>query len=1031
MDKKITEIEWGKFGEETINLIFSFQFVKRAILLISLILLTFPIANFLLNNNEFIYNPESNLFLIIYIVFIFLLLCGFLLLARKGYRLGYWEFLGGFFLIIIYSLTRCPESSSNIKNPNWSYETVYGPINYFDPPLLILAIFLLGSVLFTIYNYIKKFQKNVSKNTFLEDNPISDKELEEDTSYNHLISKIAPALFQDVYETSFTIGVIGPWGTGKSSFLGAVKHAVLKSNVNDLKTKYQCNIGKKPDTIFIEFSPFLNHNEEQVIHEFFTQLSNKLGEKSGRLSNLISVYSEKLANLDGYDSWFSIFNLAKNSRENKSAKELYDEIKSCIEELNLKIIVTVDDLDRLNAKEILQVLKLIRNTSNFPNTVFLVAMDKEYVMRTLGEESNYAYRDYIEKFFQVEMVIKQPSYFDVVKRVVKEAEQTKDINKSNLEEFEKVLTASSSESLKIIFGNYRSAIKLMNQAIIDDKSIPNLFTEIDIKDYFMFTYLEMNFPKFYGKLTSEPKLFLVEDSEGKFRLKEKQKNNEDMSSADVAKEITSARIGSIIEQFRSEKNFNFDDFDFGSELENPINELKFTRAEAEIIKNIFIEVFKEESKSKKSLRFTSKFFTLIRLKIDEKEISETDFNKIVKDACIAKSMEEYDDIIKDTNLTFKSNSLVKKLNDKDSRGKNKEEYLALFSLLLIIYGKLFNENSINHNLFNLIDAFFDIPGFNKNSEIDHEYLGLKNSIEKYWIENPEVSNAVKLKLIFSIKENDYLKIREHFNKLWSDDEYDKVCIKLFSQYLREYQDKEWAINDLNFIGFLRMLHRNLKKVSYSTIQTIVIDHFQKAPIENFCLQLLSGNYNNIKHSHQISNDLLLVFDSNIDFYVLLIERILRTQETKPNLIKFLHVLEFYLISHEIKNEIYVVEIFDEKEIENNDFKEVNQLIFESYDDAITDLIEEKVSSNSILTDPRLTLTVLKSKYFKPTYLVFDIYVNNDIVIQGFMKEINNLFKTFSIKEDFEIDNLIDNFRFFDKENKLKINIVSFRTANRK
>src|SRR5690554_2519017 len=388
---------------------------------------------------------DNVLFLVTYtLILVALSVFTFVTVFKYNYRISFWETLVFFLVFSFYFSWYNTENSSLTQ-----FQFEYWDLNIFTIIIIILSVLFVGIALNASW---PKNKKKVS-NTFLEDNPLNPKKQKEDTKYNHLISKIAPALFTDVYETSFTIGVIGPWGTRKSSFLDAVKYAVCETKIDDINKKYGTNLKKKPKTIFVEFSPFLNHNEEQVIHEFFTQLSNKLNERSGRLSNLITTYSEKLAKLSRHNSWFSLFNLAKNSRENKSAKELYDEIKSCTAELNLKIIVTVDDLDRLNAKEILQVLKLIRNTSNFPNTVFLVAMDKEYVIRTLGGENKYAYRDYIEKFFQVEMVIKKPSYFDVVKRVIEDSKKAEGINKDNLKKLKEALQDSGSKSLKMILNN--------------------------------------------------------------------------------------------------------------------------------------------------------------------------------------------------------------------------------------------------------------------------------------------------------------------------------------------------------------------------------------------------------------------------------------------------------------------------------------------------------------------------------------------------------------------------------------------------
>jgi predicted KAP-like P-loop ATPase len=70
--------------------------------------------------------------------------------------------------------------------------------------------------------------------------------------------------------------------------------------------------------------------------------------------------------------------------------------------LRQPIAIFIDDVDRLGIGEIREVLKLIRNTAKFPNILYVVTMDKEYVAQQLGLvgiDGNL----YLEKIFQLEI----------------------------------------------------------------------------------------------------------------------------------------------------------------------------------------------------------------------------------------------------------------------------------------------------------------------------------------------------------------------------------------------------------------------------------------------------------------------------------------------------------------------------------------------------------------------------------------------------------------------------------------------------
>lgn len=480
----------------------SFQDLRRILLLFGVIFLGISLGIVVngydtseLSIKEIIDTPVFKTLFVIFIIF--LIVFTGLIIFKFKYRISYWEIILAIFLISFFStLFFTLETSKEEYLLSQPWEVII---------LTPILIILLGLFTGTLSNAHWPKEKNYDKNIFIEDNPLNydndyndeEDKIDQDSTYNYLISKIEYALFKDVYKSSFSIGVIGPWGTGKSSFLAAAKHAVCKATIKELKDDYAINIDKKPDTIFIEFSPFLNHNEEQVIHEFFTQLSNKLSERSGQLSNLITVYSEKLANIAEKNSWLSLFKIARNSRQNLSAQELYTDIKDCIKDLNTKIIVTIDDLDRLNSREILQVLKLIRNTSNFPNMVFLVALDKEYVMKALQEENDYMKEHYLDKFFQYEVHVtvelhdKLINYTsELLKRSLKRKVEDEEYLKKIIHTFQIL------KDVHYFISNYRDVLRFVNQFMIDFTITNVSFTalEIENKDLFRLTTLKIFAP---------------------------------------------------------------------------------------------------------------------------------------------------------------------------------------------------------------------------------------------------------------------------------------------------------------------------------------------------------------------------------------------------------------------------------------------------------------------------------------------------------------------------------------------------------
>ena len=75
-------------------------------------------------------------------------------------------------------------------------------------------------------------------------------------------------------------------------------------------------------------------------------------------------------------------------------------IQAALRELQKPIVVVIDDIDRLDTREIQDVFKLVRLTANFPNVIYVLAFDRRRVEEALGEEGIPG-RDYLEKIVQV------------------------------------------------------------------------------------------------------------------------------------------------------------------------------------------------------------------------------------------------------------------------------------------------------------------------------------------------------------------------------------------------------------------------------------------------------------------------------------------------------------------------------------------------------------------------------------------------------------------------------------------------------
>jgi len=207
-----------------------------------------------------------------------------------------------------------------------------------------------------------------------------------------LAKKISDHINNTLPKKAFAIGIIGKWGSGKTEFLKNIE-SILRTN---------------KDNLIVNFNPWHSKGSSLIIEDFFETLRNELKLYDSSLSNQLKSYAETLTAVE--DNMFSkVLNVLSSSYLDNSISDKHENIGNAIEKINKRIIIIIDDIDRLTSIEILEILRLIRNTANFSKTIFLVAYDFEYVVKSLSKtNSKININSYLEKIFQLQIPL--PSY---------------------------------------------------------------------------------------------------------------------------------------------------------------------------------------------------------------------------------------------------------------------------------------------------------------------------------------------------------------------------------------------------------------------------------------------------------------------------------------------------------------------------------------------------------------------------------------------------------------------------------------------
>lgn len=79
-----------------------------------------------------------------------------------------------------------------------------------------------------------------------------------------------------------------------------------------------------------------------------------------------------------------------------------NQLKSSLGRIPMRVVVLIDEVDRMQKDEVLALLKLLRGVAGIPNLSFVCACDKDEVMRVVGPaegKEGEETREYFEKFF--------------------------------------------------------------------------------------------------------------------------------------------------------------------------------------------------------------------------------------------------------------------------------------------------------------------------------------------------------------------------------------------------------------------------------------------------------------------------------------------------------------------------------------------------------------------------------------------------------------------------------------------------------
>ena len=466
----------------------------------------------------------------------------------------------------------------------------------------------------------------------------------------------------------FTFGICAPWGSGKSSFLNMMKDRISSINKDvsnrELKNKYK-------RIITIDFNPWLYSVKIDLVTAFFDELSKSLERYDQTLSKSFIDYSKLISSFKTAETEFiaSIIDLVQQDSTIQDKKR---QIVKILKRINRKIIVFIDDLDRLDDDEILEMMKLLRNVSDFPNMYFVAAYDKEYLTSCLSKKIPRKTTEYIEKIFQIEFPLLESTHNELRNKLLlflKELTIMEEEQKKCLDQF---IRWTDGLAFKHIITNFRDVIRFTNVFLFSYKNLKDF---VNIRDLLLIELIKMKYPAVFNYFAKHREFILV-----------------------TAEQTDPYKFWRLLEPNDLSNKIGFFHYDglyhsFMDALQERKNELAINDDDIPFIKEIFDILFpiKQNKSHAYSIqrgisdkKYTDNYFVH---NSSQSDISDNDLKTVIQD----------DDLsyIKDMFIRWSSkNSLGTKLIKFEP--SKKEELIKIIEVLLYI--KSFNKDNVSNDL---------------------------------------------------------------------------------------------------------------------------------------------------------------------------------------------------------------------------------------------------------------------------------------------------------------------------------------------
>ncbi|MEK0279839.1 KAP family P-loop NTPase fold protein [Bifidobacterium mongoliense] len=323
------------------------------------------------------------------------------------------------------------------------------------------------------------------------------------------VSTLLNALWQSDNANGLVVGISGPWGSGKTSLKTMLVEAITAAR----KTSQSFRV--------VEFEPWMYSRSGKLVSLLFDEVADDLSptggksrhlkERTGQIANIVlpaladaalaanvvvpgvgTVSSSLIKAFSGLTKATDPTNDDIDSLARRREK-----LKRRLEKAQDRIIVFIDDLDRLMDDEVVEMLRAVKAVGDLPHMTYVLLYDRDSITRSLDATCHGKDDEYLEKIVQVPLDLPEPPQDAVSERLKAEVSAVAGLASKKIYEpgIERLFEPNSYDNcVKPYVRTMRDVIRLSNEFKLRYKVMKD---DVEVDDLLSITSLEVFRPSLH------------------------------------------------------------------------------------------------------------------------------------------------------------------------------------------------------------------------------------------------------------------------------------------------------------------------------------------------------------------------------------------------------------------------------------------------------------------------------------------------------------------------------------------------------